>query len=471
MLLGNKVLCINILTCCVASKFWAAYQQEQYLAINFGLPSRQREAKTTVLYPAEVYDDDDITTGAIRHRPERGVSFIRGWNYCTDLYRLFENMDTQMRAWQETSEEEPGGTLNAFLARARQQSSTHHFAADLLHLIATLHRDLPAELKAVHKPMTGDPLADRHGFVAINILFTTNNLKILLVGAEEKNPNVHLRCAIAGELLDELGAVPVGWFHAASTGSLHHIAHVGHVLGSAIKDRAPLSSWSYLQVRNILLILVDFLEKLEASRGGVPPSPLAAKLQAQISRIDQCMQQTRQARAQLKSQGPDEGTGFVPLGQGVLTRMNSPPPGAMAHDQQQQQQLSPPHSASSIVSASMNNNNNNTAPVAAIPSAFSPSVTIPPSVLRLTRLLGVGVGDMGDDVPPPLGSGLPPDASAFSGNSNDFGFVDDNAFDMSSSQPTSVLQKSGGLGADLMFPPLSSAPLSADYFDGWRGML
>lgn len=148
-----------------SSQFWAVYHQDQYLSSNFGLPSRIREAKTTVLYPAEVFDDEDITATSIRFRPER-VSFLRGWNYCTDLYRLFENTDTMTREWQNVPAEEPGGTLNSFFARCRP---SQHFASDILHLITTMHKDLPQKLKTV-RPMTGNPQMDRYGFVGMSPL-------------------------------------------------------------------------------------------------------------------------------------------------------------------------------------------------------------------------------------------------------------------------------------------------------------
>lgn len=62
------------------------------------------------------------------------------------------------------------------------------------------------------------------------------------------------------------------------------------MLGSSIQS--PISAWTYLQVRNILLVLADFLDKIEACRVATPN--LAAKLRVQISRIDQCMQRTPQ---------------------------------------------------------------------------------------------------------------------------------------------------------------------------------
>lgn len=39
---------------------WGVYQQDQYLANNFEVAARQREAKTAVLYPVEIFVDQDI---------------------------------------------------------------------------------------------------------------------------------------------------------------------------------------------------------------------------------------------------------------------------------------------------------------------------------------------------------------------------------------------------------------------------
>lgn len=69
---------------------------------------------------------------------------------------------------------------------------------------------------------------------------------------------------------------------------LHHLAQVGQMLGAAIQP--PISAWRYLQVRNILLILTDFLEKIESTR--ISPSNLSVKLRTQMSEIDRSMQES-----------------------------------------------------------------------------------------------------------------------------------------------------------------------------------
>lgn len=122
--------------------------------------SRQREAQSTVLYPAEVLDDKEITSAGIPFK-SRGdsVSFLRGLNFCTDLYRLSENLDNMTRSRNQVSIEEPGGSVTAFLCR-----NPAHLASDSLHLISKLQKDLPQKLKTI-QPVTGDLESDRYGVV------------------------------------------------------------------------------------------------------------------------------------------------------------------------------------------------------------------------------------------------------------------------------------------------------------------
>lgn len=75
-----------------------------------------------------------------------------------------------------------------------------------------------------------------------------------------------------------------GWNQPVADVQMHHLAGVGHLLGSVIQS--PLSQWTYLQVRNVLLAMVDLLASLEAcssTEGG------SQRLKAHIQRIDAYM--------------------------------------------------------------------------------------------------------------------------------------------------------------------------------------
>ena len=87
---------------------------------------------------------------------------------------------------------------------------------------------------------------------------------------------------------------------------LHHLAHVGYLLSSAFQN--PPSTWTYLQVRNILLVLADFLEKIESTRVSTPG--LAGKLRAQIARIDRLMQQTSEQ---------SQDSGMISMGRSLIS--------------------------------------------------------------------------------------------------------------------------------------------------------
>ena len=119
---------------------------------------------------------------------------------------------------------------------------------------------------------------------------------MVLAGAEESS--IEQRCAIAGQLLDALAAIPTAYIANISTPmvshslslnctrlkrqKLHHLASVGHLLGTVI--HTPLSQWSFLQVRNVLSALADLLAGLELALSLT--SDISIKLKAHVSKID-----------------------------------------------------------------------------------------------------------------------------------------------------------------------------------------
>lgn len=87
------------------------------------------------------------------------MSFLRGFNVCTDLYRILEHVYDKLRADPgDDDDRRPGQAVTAFLSRTGKVN-TH----DTLQMVERLLVDLPPELKRV-SAMTGDASADRLGF-------------------------------------------------------------------------------------------------------------------------------------------------------------------------------------------------------------------------------------------------------------------------------------------------------------------
>lgn len=125
----------------------------------------QRESQCCVKYPAEVYDDEEITPSGIIPITDGAVSFIRGWNFVTDLYRVLEHM----KEFMQTKQAEvacPGGHLGRFFAGLRMNRGNAS-EDEMLVLAQQDLENLPRELK-IARPMTGDLIEDRYGFQGLH---------------------------------------------------------------------------------------------------------------------------------------------------------------------------------------------------------------------------------------------------------------------------------------------------------------
>lgn len=115
---------------------------------------RHREAQSNVLYPAEVYDDDDITEAGIVYRRDK-VSFLVGWSYTTDLYRILEHALDQLR--------QRGKPFDNSRVTALYATRSGPSVDGMLEVVDKLYAELPDEFK-VAKAMTGHIDEDRYGF-------------------------------------------------------------------------------------------------------------------------------------------------------------------------------------------------------------------------------------------------------------------------------------------------------------------
>ena len=271
-----------------------------YASITWGGIIQHRESQSTVLYPAEVYDDEEITPSGIVRGTDQAyaVSFLRGWNFTTDLYRIMENALARLRVRHMRSDVDSPECVTSLFMRPTGVS-----AQEVLSTMTRLYDELPSELK-VAKTMTGRIEEDRLGFeggseprraltVAANILVAIQTMKMVMAGTEETN--ISQRCTIACELLEALAAVPTTYIQSISspmvcsrghafelTHQLHHLAGIGHLLGSVIQK--PLSQLTYLHVRNVLLSMANLLDLLESAL--TMATGISARLKAHISRID-----------------------------------------------------------------------------------------------------------------------------------------------------------------------------------------
>lgn len=203
------------------NQFWSTYTLEVFSAITWGGIIRQRESQCNVAYPAEVYDDEDITETGSTTRALPAQSFLHGWNFTTDMYRMLEHLLDRLRSRRTLSGANTSFQATSLFATDPGPSS----GQQVLEQLAVMYDRLPPEFKAA-RAMTGNIELDRFGFQGeIQLSSTADDSRQHRrhhadgedghAGAEEFS--VDRRCAIAGELLDALSAIPTAYIAAISS--------------------------------------------------------------------------------------------------------------------------------------------------------------------------------------------------------------------------------------------------------------
>lgn len=151
--------------------------------------------------PASRTDHADVTL-----IPRQSVSWLRGWNFTTDLYRILEHaVDFHRRRWSQGN-----GTTQVW-SLFGPASMPEGMVMD--HVLA-LYSALPSQFRET-LPVTGDPAKDLFGFQSANIQATLQLLRMVLFAAEDRG--VERKCDVAGELLSVFSKVPVEYLKAISS--------------------------------------------------------------------------------------------------------------------------------------------------------------------------------------------------------------------------------------------------------------
>ena len=214
--------------------------------------------------------------------PSGPVTWLRGWNFTTDLYRILEHAVDHFRRKRPRHHWQPSLIENIF-----GETTTSETA--VLDHIRSMYNSLPAEFKET-KPESQNQSQDRFSFQAANIDLTIQLVQIVLFTS--KNATIEQKCQIADDFIHRLSTVPIAYLRAISSPLLHHLAGIGSILGSVFEDR--LSERDYLLVRAVLISMIGILARLEGRLHF--PAGASERLRVNVTRIDEYMQTCRKSR-------------------------------------------------------------------------------------------------------------------------------------------------------------------------------
>ncbi|KAF2277726.1 uncharacterized protein EI97DRAFT_271660 [Westerdykella ornata] len=263
--------------------YWSTYTLDVYTSIVWNRSVHAYGANARVHYPTEV-EDELITPLATLPSPLPTTSWLRGWNFTTDLYLTLEHASSRVRARYARIDD------RIDVAAVFGMPASKPSAAVLASI--TAHYDaLPPDFK-MFAPPTGDRGCDIFGFQAANIQATLLLLRMLFLCTDDDHrsqSDVLLKCHIAAEHLAVFQTIPTAYLCGISTPLFYHLAGIGMILGSVMEG--PLSEEGYLKVKGILLSIADLLESLES--GLSRAADISKGLRAQVERMEEYMRVQR----------------------------------------------------------------------------------------------------------------------------------------------------------------------------------
>lgn len=285
--------------------FWSAYTLDVFSSIVWGGVINSREASSNVRYPREL-DDEHLTNLGPPTDPFSDVSWIRGWNHVTDMYRILEYAASDLQQSRANVWTTPKiQALQEFKSASQP---------DILDRITAMYHDLPDIFKTTAPP-THDLRRDLYSFQAANIAATVQLVRMVYFSSDTSS--LEEKCHVASEVLIAFASMPTAYLRAISSPLLHHLAEIGRIFGAAFGSR--MSASLYHSVRSVLLDLAAFLADLEKKL--CCPTDASKKVESQVMRIDQFVHEQRQGLNEPDSaSGPSSRPGdFEDTGPGILT--------------------------------------------------------------------------------------------------------------------------------------------------------
>ncbi|GAB7345564.1 hypothetical protein MBLNU457_3872t1 [Dothideomycetes sp. NU457] len=264
--------------------YWCAYSLDVYSTTIWNCFFRSQEEHTNVLYPGEEGHEE------LPESHSDNPSWLIGWNFTTDLYRVLEHALSKVRA-------------RKFFGNGRRQVDGLAFQDQfddqkVMRTILGMYYELPAKFKET-PPMTGDMRRDIFAYQAANIQATLQLVRMIMFSMDD-GAGVDRKCDVVTEVLSVFHTIPREYLRGISMPLIYHLGHIGQVLASVIDEH--LTEARYQRVRTCVLSLADLVETLE--QGLSRAAGATVRLRESVDKLDTYMQQIARATQQGYLQQP-----------------------------------------------------------------------------------------------------------------------------------------------------------------------
>lgn len=257
--------------------YWCTYTLDVYGAAIWDCFLRSQEIHANVRYPGDI--DDESVSEEMTPQNDNHVSWLHGWNFATDLYRVLEH--TLNKARSKVFRHEDRRSVDSLVFQDNSSDT------NVMQTMLNMYYDLPSVFKET-PAMTGDLRRDIYGYQAANIQATLQLLRMINFSMED-GPGIERKCDVASEVLSVFHSIPREYLRAMSTPLIYHLRGIGQVLASVVQH--PLTESQFFRVRTSLISMADLLESLEA---GLQRAAGASQgLRDEVAKLDHYMRAQR----------------------------------------------------------------------------------------------------------------------------------------------------------------------------------
>lgn len=256
--------------------FWSTYTLDVFTSLIWKGAVRGSEVSFNVSYPSGYEFVDGVDSTDSVRTPDMGPSWLEGWNFVTDLYRLLERMLQHLRPKPQRTPALCFGINDGW-----------HMEASLLDSVTAMYDKLPTIFKSTRFP-TNESFKDLYSFQAANIAATVQLVRMVLFTI--KGSSTKEKCEVASEVIMVFANIPGAYLRAISSPLLHHLTGIGMLLGTMFHEK--LSESDYSRARSVLLEFATLITNLEA--GLHYTAGTSQKLRAQVTALDKYWTDQRQ---------------------------------------------------------------------------------------------------------------------------------------------------------------------------------
>ncbi|KAF9871305.1 hypothetical protein CkaCkLH20_11226 [Colletotrichum karsti] len=257
--------------------FWSMYRLEVHSALIQGHVIRCPELQCGVGYPVHVglsgvLDPTEMPVSGNSANSKTEIffpgSWLVGWNYITDLYRILEHVIVRMRKARVQAAHTDRNNIDRLLPSIDEM------------LREVLGRKMKLPLYASQAfPSSTNREENLCGFQVANIACTYQLTRMAAFACENQFEEA---CGAAIELIDEITKVPPEYLRAIGHPMLQELVGVGHILSSFIGRH--LHTHQYFKLRDVMRAMAIFLQNLGSCLPNAPQ--ISGKLFTYITKID-----------------------------------------------------------------------------------------------------------------------------------------------------------------------------------------